>query len=89
MTLFGLLAAALFAFFIAISLFLLVARLRTPGRRVDVEVGWLVFDVVFGLTALALVAAGVDGALWIVLSILVARRLVEMWLRRREEPAPQ
>ena len=79
-------AAALLALFVAITLFVLVAHLRSPGGRTDAEAGWLAFDVAFGLAALAMVLARVEDALLIVLGIFVVRRLVEMRSRRRDEP---
>jgi hypothetical protein len=80
-------AAVLFAVFTAISVLQLVAHLRRPGREHDTPLGWMVFDVLFGLTALTLVLAQVDGAFWAVLAVYVVRRLVEERTRRGATPA--
>lgn len=69
----------------AISLIVFVAYLRSPGRRINGEAGWLLFDVAFGVTALARVLAEVDDAFYVLLSFFVLRRLAEARLRSRAE----
>lgn len=80
-------AVGLFALFTAISVLVLVIEIRSPGPRHGARLGWLVFDVVFGVAALTLVLAQVDLALWAALAVYVVRRVVEERSRRSASTA--
>ncbi|MDZ5661266.1 hypothetical protein SFC79_05760 [Nocardioides sp. S-58] len=83
------LAAALIALFVAVSLMMLVVGRRTPGGRSRVKLAWQVFDLVFGLSALSLLLAQVDGAFWLVACIFLVRVAADRRQVGKAEPAPK